>query len=104
MPIFWWKRRKARQVAAALGEGDRFCKDCKWCHPKVHFFIFRGYEFAKCASPIWVKFSITKEEQARYYIDGLKAAPHAREERFCSTMRQDGYGYCGPKGEGWEPK
>jgi hypothetical protein len=104
VPISWWKRRKARQVTAALGEGDRFCKDCRWCRPRVDFFIFRRYEFAKCASPKWRKFEIAKKDQARYYVDELLPVPKSSEENYCTIMRQDNLEYCGSKGDGWEPK
>lgn len=105
MPISWWKRRKARQVTAALGEGDRFCKDCKWCRPVVRMFVFRYYEFAKCGSPKWVKpENVSDKDRARYYVDGHLPRRAIREENFCSTMRHDGFGYCGSKGEGWEAK
>lgn len=97
--------RKSRQVIAALGEGDRFCKDCKWCRPVVRMFVFRYYDFSKCANPKWVTIlEVDKKDLAMHYVDE-RPIPRARgQEIYCSTMRQEDLHICGSKGIGWEPK
>ncbi len=97
-------RRKSRQVIAALGEGDRFCKDCKWCRPVVRLLVFQKYEFAKCANPKWSRPpEATKEERARYYVDEFQP-PRKITESYCTIMRREDFAYCGSKGVGWESK
>lgn len=96
--------RKSRQVAAALGGGDRFCKDCKWCRPVMRFFVFRHYEFAKCVNRKWGDVpSLSDKDRARRLVDGY-LSPSKIEERYCTTMRRDDFALCGSKGVGWEPK
>lgn len=65
------------------------CKDCK--HVRIGFFwwLFNGWEFAKCAA--------CPNDKARVGVggrDGMMFAANARSW----------VGKCGPEGKLWEPK
>lgn len=105
MMVSWWKRRKARQISAILGEGTRLCKDCKWCRAgPLDMFVGilgawgRPYYFAMCKN---MKITETKRNFDRHTaVDGrvkIKIEYH-----HCSTQRNSED--CGLAGKAWEAK
>jgi hypothetical protein len=105
MIISWWKRRRARQITAILGEGTRLCKDCRWCRASPADMLVgilgawgRPYYFATCKNP--------KISEAKRNIDEhtmIDGRVKTKMEYFhCATQRRSDC--CGRTGRAWEAK
>lgn len=73
----------------------KFCKDCKWCAPRITgvFFKTKDYDYAKCSN-----LSLNKSK-----VDYLVSGDVKKNGCFCSSLRcRDGQ--CGQEAKYFEPK
>jgi hypothetical protein len=80
-----------RTEPATVAPRGRLCADCAHCRPRRHFFVFKSYQFAKCARPSSTEEGMLVSGEGGYY---------------CSTERSnlnDSPKWCGREGRFFVP-